>query len=77
MVGQAARLVDRLDPALYTRWGKPGLRAQLVDLNTKSLVMDFLIEGDARSRHVLNAVSPGFTCSIPFAAHVCDGIPGL
>lgn len=77
MVGQAALLVDRLDPALYTRWGKPGLRAQLVDLEKKSLVMDFLIEGDAKSRHVLNAVSPGFTCALPFAAHVCDGIPGL
>lgn len=77
MVAQAAGLVDRLDPALYTRWGKPGLRAQLVDLDTKSLVMDFLIEGDGRSRHVLNAVSPGFTCALPFAAHVCDGIPGL
>ena len=77
MVGQAAALVDRLDPSAYTRWGKPGLRAQLVDLETKSLVMDFLIEGDGRSRHVLNAVSPGFTCSLPFAAHVCDGIPGL
>lgn len=76
MVRQAAALVDRLDPAAYTRWGKPGLRAQLVDLETKSLVMDFLIEGDARSRHVLNAVSPGFTCAIPFAAHICDGIVG-
>lgn len=77
MLGHAASLVDRLDPGLYRRWGKPGLRAQLVNLDTKALVMDFLVEGDGRSRHVLNAVSPGFTCALPFAAHVCDGIPGL
>lgn len=77
MLRHAASLVDQVEPALYRRWGKPGLRAQLVDLDTKSLVMDFLVEGDERSRHVLNAVSPGFTCAIPFAAHVCDGIPAL
>ena len=32
------------------------------------------LEGDAGSMHVLNAVSPGFTCAPPFAAHVCDQI---
>ena len=36
--------------------------------------MDFLFEGDARSFHILNAVSPGFTCSIPFSKYVCDHI---
>ncbi|MCF8722807.1 L-2-hydroxyglutarate oxidase LhgO [Nitrospina gracilis] len=37
-------------------------------------MMDFLLEGDARSLHILNAVSPGFTCAFPFAEHVCDRI---
>ena len=36
--------------------------------------MDFIIEGDKRSMHILNAVSPGFTCAFPFAAHVVDRI---
>jgi len=36
--------------------------------------MDFLLEGDADSLHVLNAVSPGFTCVFPFAAHVVDRV---
>ncbi len=36
--------------------------------------MDFLIEGDARSLHVLNALSPAWTCSMPFAEHVVDEI---
>ena len=36
--------------------------------------MDFLLEGDADSLHVLNAVSPGFTCAFPFAAHVVDRV---
>ncbi len=36
--------------------------------------MDFLVQGDGQSTHVLNAVSPGWTCSYPFAKHVCDGM---
>ena len=56
----------------FRHWGRPGIRAQLLNIKTRTLVMDFLVEGDERSLHVLNAVSPAFTCSIPFAAHVCD-----
>ena len=36
--------------------------------------MDFVLEGDPRSMHVLNAVSPAFTCSLPFAEYVCQKI---
>lgn len=56
------------------RWGPPGIRAQLLDTRTRTLEMDFLIEGDDRSMHVLNAVSPAFTCSMPFSRHVVDAI---
>jgi hypothetical protein len=38
--------------------------------------MDFVVEHGSRSLHVLNAVSPAFTCSIPFARHVADLIDG-
>ena len=72
MVSLASRLADGVNPQNYRRWGRPGIRAQLIDINKKMLVMDFLIEGDKTSLHVLNAVSPGFTCAMPFAAHVVD-----
>ena len=74
MVSLAGRLAGGVKASDYRRWGKPGIRAQLVDVEKKTLVMDFLLEGDAGSMHVLNAVSPGFTCALPFAAHVCDRI---
>jgi L-2-hydroxyglutarate oxidase LhgO len=74
MVELAGSLADGVKLADYTHWGKPGLRAQLVDLETGRLVSDFLWEGDGRSLHVLNAVSPGFTCCLPFADLVCDEI---
>ncbi|MDD5302475.1 MAG: L-2-hydroxyglutarate oxidase [Elusimicrobia bacterium] len=77
MVSLAGRLADGVKASDYRRWGKPGIRAQLMDVEKKTLVMDFLLEGDSGSMHVLNAVSPGFTCAMPFAAHVCDQVEGM
>lgn len=74
LISLASRLVTGLDPRRYRHWGTPGIRAQLLDLRTRRLVMDFHVEGDNRSMHVLNAVSPAFTSSIPFAAHVVQRI---
>lgn len=70
MVASAAALVEGVSVRDFTRWGTPGVRAQLFDTRTKSLEMDFVVEGDAKSMHVLNAVSPGFTCAMPFADYV-------
>ncbi len=77
LVHLAGALATEVRPANYTRWGRPGIRAQLMDVRTRKLEMDFVLEGDDRSFHVLNAVSPGWTCSIPFAAHVCDKVAAL
>ena len=76
IVGLAAALVSGVRVADYRKWGRPGIRAQLVDAKKRRLVMDFVIEHGSRSLHVLNAVSPAFTCSIPFARHVADLIDG-
>jgi L-2-hydroxyglutarate oxidase LhgO len=72
LVAQAAALATGVKAGDYVRWGRPGIRAQLVDTTTRTLVQDFLVEGDDRSFHVLNAVSPGWTCAIPFAEFACD-----
>ncbi len=77
LLADAARLVPGLDPAGWTRWGPVGIRAQLVDLSRRELVLDFRVDGDAHSFHVLNAISPGFTCSLPFAELCCDRIEAL
>ena len=74
MVRLASGLADGVKAEHYRRWGHPGIRAQLVDIRKGMLEMDFVIEGDHRSMHVLNAVSPGFTCALPFAEYVCDQI---
>lgn len=74
LVSLAGQLVEGVRPDHYRRWGRSGIRAQLLDTRTRRLEMDFVLEGDDRSLHVLNAVSPGWTCSIPFAAYVVDTI---
>ena len=74
LVRLASSLVDGVRQEDYTAWGLPGIRAQLVDMRKRKLEMDFVVEGDNRSMHVLNAVSPGFTCSLPFSDYVCDKI---
>jgi len=77
IVELAAELVAGTRPAQYRKWGAAGIRAQLLDLETGTLDMDFRCLGDDRSFHVLNAVSPGFTCAMPFAAYVVDRIEEL
>lgn len=74
MVSLASVLAEGVEKRNYYKWGRPGIRAQLLDITKKQLEMDFVLEGDNRSMHVLNAVSPAFTCSLPFASHVCDQI---
>ena len=70
--GLAQELVHKIDAKGFTEWGKPGIRAQLLNKQTRELIMDFVVEGDNDSIHVLNAVSPAFTCCFPFAAWVVD-----
>ncbi|OGT43044.1 MAG: FAD-dependent oxidoreductase [Gammaproteobacteria bacterium RIFCSPHIGHO2_12_FULL_40_19] len=72
MANQAAYMIDDFSADHYKTWGKPGIRAQLIDVRNGSLVSDFCYEGDKHSFHVLNAVSPAFTCSLPFAAYLVD-----
>jgi len=72
MVELASLLLDGVKAENYVEWGKPGIRAQLLNTRDNKLEMDFIYEGDHRSFHVLNAVSPAFTCALPFSSYLCD-----
>lgn len=74
MVALSSSLATGVRREDYTKFGAPGIRAQLLNIKEKKLEMDFIIEGDRYSMHVLNAVSPGFTSSLPFSRYVCDEI---
>lgn len=66
----ARGLVQGLMPEDLVAGKSPGIRAQLVDMRTSELVSDFVVEHGPCSTHVLNAVSPAFTSSMPFAEYV-------
>jgi (S)-2-hydroxyglutarate dehydrogenase len=51
-----------------------GIRAQLLNTKTNELVQDFVVEHGINSTHILNAVSPAFTCSFAFAKYVIEEI---
>ncbi len=71
-VSLAARMVHDLDRSGFTTWTRPGIRAQLLDMRSLELLQDFVVEGDAASVHVLNAVSPAFAGAFPFAEWVAN-----
>jgi len=69
-VNLASKMVQSIDPKGFTEFTQPGIRAQLLNKKTLELVQDFVVEGDQKSLHILNAVSPAFTCAFPFAEFV-------
>lgn len=70
---EAARgILPLLKPEHLLPTEKVGIRAQMLNLETNKLVNDFVVENGIRSTHVLNAISPAWTSSFPFARHVCD-----
>lgn len=73
-IGLSLKMIRKLDHSGFGDFLRPGIRAQLLHKRSLQLVQDFVLEGDDRTMHVLNAVSPAFTCSLPFAAHVVDQI---
>jgi L-2-hydroxyglutarate oxidase LhgO len=64
--------VKELNPKWLKSTAKVGIRPQLVNWKTKELVMDFIIEQDEHSLHVLNAISPAFTSSLSFANYIVN-----
>lgn len=67
---EAIQLVPELEARDFVR-SYAGNRAQLVD-RQGNLVDDIVVRETARSVHVLNAVSPGLTCSLPFGKQLAE-----
>lgn len=74
LVDLAAALVPSVTAEQFTIKGRPGVRAQLLHKPSGRLEMDFVVEGDERSTHMLNAVSPAWTSSLAVADYVVNAI---
>lgn len=73
---EAKKLVPELKENDLIDSPKAGIRPQLVDWSSRELVMDFLVLRDGDSIHILNAISPAFTCSMAFAVYTVDMLLG-
>ncbi len=71
---QAALLVKNIEKDKFGGFLQPGIRAQLLDKDNMSLVMDFVLEYGENSVHILNSVSPAFTCSFSFSKFIVDQV---
>jgi L-2-hydroxyglutarate oxidase len=67
---EARRLIPTLEPKDLTR-SYAGNRAQLVS-RQGDLIDDIVVRETDRTIHVLNAVSPGLTCSLAFGEHLAQ-----
>lgn len=67
---EARTLIPSLAPGDLT-WSYAGNRAQLVS-RQGDLIDDIVVRETERTIHVLNAVSPGLTCSLAFGQHLAE-----
>ncbi len=74
LIGLAKKLTRSMPLESYDTWSTPGIRAQLLNHRTRELVQDFVVETEDNTTHILNAVSPAFTASIPFGRWIAEDI---
>ena len=73
LISAAEKMVKSSFDSKYKK-KNPGIRAQLYNKETNLLVNDFIIEHTPETTHVLNIISPGFTCSFSLAKEIVDEV---
>lgn len=75
-VAAAQKLMSILESSDLESSNKVGIRPQLINLKTHTLEMDYIVEKDERTLHVLNSISPAFTSSLAFCEWIVDQAEG-
>lgn len=71
LLNDAAKLQDMKSSEF--EWYTSGIRPQLFCTDKKQLMNDFMwYKSGDQAIHLLNVVSPGWTCAMPFADHVVE-----
>ena len=77
LLNRIRKLSNSLDSNIDWVKYPSGIRAQIINTNTKAIEMDYIVKSDKNVVHILNAVSPGWTSAIPFARWVVENQPLL
>jgi L-2-hydroxyglutarate oxidase len=71
-VASAKKLMIELNADDLIPCDKVGIRPQLINVKTRALEMDYIIEKTPNTLHVLNSISPAFTSSLAFSEWIVD-----
>lgn len=71
-VKSAQKLMSELNTDDLIPCDKVGIRPQLINVKTRALEMDYIIEQTPDSLHVLNAISPAFSSSMAFSEWIVE-----
>ena len=74
LVRDIARIVPEIKEVKHWKKLNPGIRAQLVNLESGKLEQDFVVRKSRNSIHILNAVSPGWTSALPFGRWISESL---
>jgi L-2-hydroxyglutarate oxidase len=74
LVKDIEKLVPSIDQGQNWKKLQPGIRAQLVNIESGKLEQDFVVRQKENSIHILNAVSPGWTSALPFGRSIAESI---
>ena len=72
LIHLASKMINIINYSDFNIWVKPGIRSQLINTKNNNLVMNFIVENDKNSIHVLNAVSPAYTIVFSFSKWIVD-----
>ncbi len=65
-------MIEGIDSKDIINSKKVGIRPQLIDINKRELLMDFLVIKESNTLHILNAISPAFTSAFAFADYLVE-----
>lgn len=70
IIRQAGKITTAKIDSNEFEWNIPGIRAQLYDKKKRELVNDFIIKKHKNTIHILNSVSPAWTCALENAEYI-------
>jgi L-2-hydroxyglutarate oxidase LhgO len=77
LINRASKLTNSLSNNSSWKNHPSGIRAQIINTKSNSIELDYILKSDKNVVHILNAVSPGWTSSIPFARWIVENQPIL
>jgi (S)-2-hydroxyglutarate dehydrogenase len=74
IVADTSKIVTGVHLQDYLKWGPAAVYPQVVRKSNSEMIGDFIVEGDEKSIHFINVVSPGWTSALAFTEDIASKI---